>query len=73
MIRVCFIMLCQHVKSSVSSFSRSIYSHRIGCHAEPQFGYFCFSVKHTHNLLKLSSIILIIVLESRGGKFVIFF
>jgi len=75
MIRVCFILLCQqcYVKSSVSSFSRSIYSHYIGCRVEPQFGYFCFSVKHTHNLLKLSSIILSIVLESRGGKFVIFF
>ena len=71
MIRVCFILLCQqyYVKSSVSSFTRSIYSHCIGCRAEPQFGYFCFSVKHTHNLLKLSSIILRIVLETRGGKF----
>lgn len=74
MIRVCFILLCQqyYVKSSVSSFTRSIYSHYIGCRAEPQFGYFYFSVKHTHNLLKLSSIIPSIVLETRGGKFVIF-
>lgn len=66
LIRVCFILLCQqyYVKSSVSSFSRSIYSHYIilGCLAEPQIGYFCFSVKHTHNLLKLSRIILSIVL-----------
>lgn len=71
MIRVCFILLCQqyYVKSSVLSFTRSIYSHCIGCRAEPQFGYFCYSVKHTHNLLKLSSIILRIVLETRGGKF----
>lgn len=51
-------------------FSFKFYSFNLLRRAEPQFGYFCFSVKHTHiNLLKLSSIILRIVLETRGGKF----